>query len=59
MPDLPNKPEMIGGWGWSTNLLVDVVGEVSLIAGLSLLAGLIIRDIVSKNRRALPEQKVV
>jgi len=59
MPDLPKKPEISARWSWGTDLLIDAVGELSLIAGFSLLAGLIIRDIVSKKRGALQEQKVV
>ena len=54
MRDLSKKPEIIGGWGWGTDLLVDAVGEVSLVAGLALLAGLIVREIVFKNRGASP-----
>jgi hypothetical protein len=59
MPGLPHQPKMVGRWSWSTDLLVDVIAEVSLIAGLALMAGLIMRDIVSNNRGALWEQKVV
>jgi hypothetical protein len=50
MPDLPKKPEMVGRWSWSTELLVDAVGQASPIAGFAVVAGLIIRDVVSKNR---------
>jgi hypothetical protein len=59
MQDLPKKAETSGPWSWSTNLLVDAVGQLSLFAGLAVLAVLIVREIVSKNRGALPGQKVV
>jgi hypothetical protein len=59
MPDLPRKPGISGGWSWGTELLIDAVGQLGLIAGLTLLAGLIVREIVFKNSGALPGQQVV
>jgi hypothetical protein len=63
MPDLARKPEIDasqgGLFGWKADLLVYAVGEVSLVAGLVLFAGLISRKIMLKNSGALPGQQVV
>lgn len=56
MPDHAKKPEIdngLGGlWSWKADLFVDAVGQLSIIAGLAVLAGFIVTEIMSKNSGA-------
>ncbi len=63
MADLPNKPEIDseqgGLFGWKADLFVDAVSQLSVIAGLAVLTGFIVKAIIGKNSGALPGRKVV
>jgi len=63
MPDLAKKQAIDNDqsvlWGWKPDLYIDAVGQVSMIAGLAVLAGFIVTEIMSKNSGALPGRKVV